>query len=65
MADIGLVPNIAFNLKALSYARLPLKYEPGSIDCVLVEILAIIHCVVESPDVLKLEAEIRKEAKAP
>jgi len=63
--DIGLVPNIAFNLKALSYARLPLKYEPGSIDCVLVEILAIIHCVVESPDVLKLEAEIRKEAKAP
>lgn len=62
--DIGLVPSMKFNLKAVSYARLPLKYEPDSIDCVLVEILAIIRFVLESPDVLKLEAEIRKEAKA-
>jgi hypothetical protein len=62
--DIGLGPGIAFNLNAVSYAGLPLQYEPDSIDCVLVEILAIIGFVLESPDVLNLEAEIRKEAKA-
>ena len=62
--NIGLLPAIAFNLDSVSSARLPLTYEPGAIDCVLVEIIAIIHFVLESPDVLKLEAEIREEAKA-
>ena len=60
--DIGLIPSVNLNQDAVSSANLPLVYSNDSIDCVLVELLAIIRCVIESPDVIDLVEAIRKEA---
>jgi hypothetical protein len=51
----------ALNLNALINEELPFKYTPTSIDAVLAELLAAIHFLVTSTDVIKLEAEIRTE----
>ena len=57
----SLASSIRVNLQALSEADLPLSYERGAIDPVLVEILAATHFLVTSPEVIRLEAELAKE----
>lgn len=59
--DIGLIPSVNLNQDAISSSNLPLVYDTDSIDCVLVELLAIIRCVIESPDVIDLVEAIQEE----
>jgi len=61
--DVGLIPCIKFNPAAGSHTDLAINYDPDSIDCVLVELLAIIRFVVESPNVKTLRMKVQKEAK--
>jgi hypothetical protein len=50
------------NVHALANDR-PFKHTPAAIDAVLTELLAAVHFLCTSPDVIKLESEIQEELK--
>lgn len=56
-----LMPSIKFNVDAFDDSDLPMTYDAGHIDPVLVELMAAANYLVQSPDVIKLEAEVAKE----
>jgi hypothetical protein len=59
--DIGLIPSLNFDIKAIDQSDLPIEYDPDKIDCVIVELLASMRLLVESPVLIRLCNEIRKE----
>lgn len=51
---------ISFNPDVFDKIDLPIKYDPMAIDPVLLELLVTAHMLVNSPDIVRLEAEIAK-----
>jgi hypothetical protein len=57
---------ISFHIDALNEQKeVPFKYEPKSIDIALVELLATMHFLSISPDIIELEKVISAELAAP
>jgi hypothetical protein len=56
------VAQIAFNLRAIENEGAEFEYSKERIDAVLVELLATMHFLVNSPDVIRLEKIIQKAA---
>jgi hypothetical protein len=55
--------NIRFNVDALYPTEPPFRYEPDSLDPVLIEVLATAHFLATSPDLETLELNIHEELK--
>lgn len=53
-----------FDLRALSEADMELKYDPKALDPVLVELIAVAHLLLISPDIAKLEQLVKLELGA-
>jgi len=58
LSVVGDKTTIAFNPDVFHKIDLPIQYDPKAIDPVLFELLVTIHMLVNSPDIVRLEAEI-------
>lgn len=57
----GDTTRIWFNQDVFDKIELPIQYDPKAIDSVLFELLATMHFLVNSPDTVRLDAEIERE----
>jgi hypothetical protein len=62
---IGDTCNLSFDIAAFGQKEPPFRYTPEAIDPVLVEVLAAGHFLQLSPDIRRLEDDIRSEFAAP
>lgn len=61
----GGIPVFKFDPPVSLSPSISFKYDPSHIDLILIELLATAHFIANSPDIRKLENEIRKELRIP